>query len=421
MARKTRILPKRQSQLSQDSIETYKKAVKQSTPDQLRKNRGYQRSVKNDDVKQFSIGLRDIDETIVYYFNNVIKPSVIRNGKRINVPILYGSPERWAAVQKDGYYRDKNGKIQTPLIMFKRDSIEKNRALGNKLDANNPNNFSIFQKKYSKKNVYDRFTALTNRNKVEELYGVIIPDYVNITYSCIIFTEYVEQMNKIVESINFASDAYWGDPEKFNFRAMIDNYTTTTEMNQGEDRTVKTNFDIKMMGHIVPDSINTSIANMNKFYSKSAIKFGMEVAGTEEILEIKAGTPAKEAPRTRFFDTIGGKSEITITSSGMTNEERAFLSLSTILDTNARSSSINASENSITFSNVSIATPPANFAALEVQDFQVFINGLLIDPSSITSIAEVGSDVKIDFVAPSSDMVAITSEMEIVAVGKFEV
>ena len=421
MARKTRILPKRQSQLSQDSIETYKKAVKQSTPDQLRKNRGYQRSVKNDDVKQFSIGLRDIDETIVYYFNNVIKPSVIRNGKRINVPILYGSPERWAAVQKDGYYRDKNGKIQTPLIMFKRDSIEKNRALGNKLDANNPNNFSIFQKKYSKKNVYDRFTALTNRNKVEELYGVIIPDYVNITYSCIIFTEYVEQMNKIVESINFASDAYWGDPEKFNFRAMIDNYTTTTEMNQGEDRTVKTNFDIKMMGHIVPDSINTSIANMNKFYSKSAVKFGMEVAGTEEILNIKAGTPAKEAPRTRFFDTIGGKSEITITSSGMTNEERAFLSLSTILDTNARSSSINASENSITFSNVSIATPPANFAALEVQDFQVFINGLLIDPSSITSIAEVGSDVKIDFVAPSSDMVAITSEMEIVAVGKFEV
>ena len=421
MARKTRILPKRQSQLSQDSIETYKNAVKQSTPDQLRKNRGYQRSVKNDDVKQFNIGLRDIDETIVYYFNNVIKPSVTRNGKRVNVPILYGSPERWKSVQKDGFYRDKNGKIQTPLIMFKRDSIEKNRALGNKLDANNPNNFSIFQKKYSKKNVYDRFSALTNRNKVEELYGVIIPDYVNITYSCIIFTEYVEQMNKIVESINFASDAYWGDPEKFNFRAMIDNYTTTTEMNQGEDRTVKTSFEIKMMGHIVPDSINTSIANMNKFYSKSAIKFGMEVAGTEEILEIKAGTPAKEAPRTRFFDTIGGKSEITITSSGMTNEERAFLSLSTILDTNARSSSINASENSITFSNVSIATPPANFAALEVQDFQVFINGLLIDPSSITSIAEVGSDVKIDFVAPSSDMVAITSEMEIVAVGKFEV
>ena len=101
MAKKTKILPKRQSQLSQAAIDTYNNAQKQPTPDVIRKNRGYQRSVKNDDVKQFSIGLRDIDETIIYYFNNVIKPSVLQNGKRINVPVLYGSPERWKAVQED--------------------------------------------------------------------------------------------------------------------------------------------------------------------------------------------------------------------------------------------------------------------------------------------------------------------------------
>ena len=280
MADRNKIVPKRQSQLSQDSIETYNNAPKQATPDDLKKNRGYNRSLKDDDVKQFSVGLRDIDETIVYYFNNVIKPSVIQNGKRIAVPVLYGSPERWAAVQKDGYYRDKNGKIQTPLIMFKRDNIEKNRSLGNKLDANSPNNFAIFKKKFSRKNVYDRFAALTNRNPVDELYGVIIPDYVNIKYSCIIFTEYVEQMNKIVESINFASDAYWGDPERFNFRAMIDSYTTTTEVTQGQDRTVKTAFEINLMGHIIPDTINASIASMDKFYSKAAVRFTYETTGS---------------------------------------------------------------------------------------------------------------------------------------------
>ena len=418
MPRKTKILPKRQSQLSQAAIETYNNASKQPTPDVTRKNRGYQRSVKNDNVKQFHIGLRDIDETIVYYFNNVIKPSVIQNGKRINVPILYGSPERWKAVQADGYYRDKNGKIQTPLIMFKRDSIEKNRSLGNKLDANNPNNFAIFQKGYSKKNVYDRFSALTNRDEVKELYGVIIPDYVNITYSCIIFTEYIEQMNKIVESINFASDAYWGDPEKFNFRAMIDNYTTVTEVNQGQDRTVKTNFNITMMGHIVPDSINTSIANMNKFYSKSAVKFGLEVAGTEEILTKRSGTKESSQPKTRFYDTISGRSEVTIQSSGMTTDERTYLSLSKIIDTNEYTTSINASENSITFSNVTISTPPANFPALEVANFQVFINGVIIEPSAITSIGQVGSDVKVDF-GPGLEY-SINDSMEIIVVGKFE-
>ena len=419
MARRTRILPKRQSQLSQDSIKTYNNSAKQPTPDVLKKNRGYERSVQNDDVKQFHIGLRDIDETIVYYFNNVIKPSVVRNGKRVNVPVLYGSPERWKSVQKDGFYRDKNGKIQTPLIMFKRDSIEKNRNLGNKLDANNPNNFSIFQKKYSKKNVYDRFSALTNREPVTELYGVIIPDYVNIIYSCIVFTEYVEQMNKIVESINFASDSYWGDPERFNFRAMIDSFTTSTEMAQGQDRTVKTSFEIKMMGHIVPDSINTSIANMNKFYSKSSIKFGLETAGTEEILDIAAASPASQATTGRFYDSFAGTVNTTITTSGMTQSERTYLAINRVISTTSHSTTINGSENSITFANVSIAVPPADFPTPTVEDFQVFINGVIVSTSNITSIAEVGSDVKVDF-APSLGF-SITDEMEIVVTGKLVV
>jgi hypothetical protein len=420
MARKTRIqpvVPKKQSEISQNSISTYNNAAKQPTPDVLKKNRGYNRSVKGDDVKQFNIGLRDIDETIVYYFNNVIKPSVIQNGKRVPVPILYGSPERWAAVQKDGFYRDKNGKIQTPLIMFKRDTVEKNRNLGNKLDANSPNNFSIFQKKYSRKNIYDKFSALSNREPVKELYGVIIPDYVDITYSCIVFTEYVEQMNKIVESINFASDAYWGDPERFNFRAMIDSYSTTTEMNQGEDRTVKTNFDIKMMGHIVPDTINASIASMNKFYSKSSISFGMEVAGTEEILEISSKSPADKAPAGRFYDAISGRSEVTVQSSGMTAAERAFLALSAIVDTNNNSFNVNIGNKSITFNNITIATPPANFPALTIQDFTVFINGLMVEPSAITSITQVGSNVVIIF----TNEVDLNAIGDVTVAGKFNI
>jgi len=121
-------LPKSQIQLSQDSIKTYGvehySASKQPINDL--KKRELQRSVKDDNVKRLEIGLKDIDEAIFYYFQNVIKPSVIQNGASKVVPVLYGSPERWHAVQKEGFYRDKNGKIQLPLIMVKRDSIEKN-------------------------------------------------------------------------------------------------------------------------------------------------------------------------------------------------------------------------------------------------------------------------------------------------------
>ena len=114
-------------------------------------NRGIKRSRNDDEVKNFSIGLMDIDATIMYYFNNVIKPSVIINGNRTNVPIIYWAPERLKSVQNDGYYRDKEGKIQVPLIMFKRASIEKRRDLGYKLDGNNPQLYYTFQQKYTKK------------------------------------------------------------------------------------------------------------------------------------------------------------------------------------------------------------------------------------------------------------------------------
>ena len=157
---------------------------------------------------------------------------------------------------------------------------------------------------------------------------------------------------------------------------------------------------------------------MNKFYSKSAVKFGLEVAGTEEILTKRSGTKESSQPKTRFYDTISGRSEVTIQSSGMTTDERTYLSLSKIIDTNEYTTSINASENSITFSNVTISTPPANFPALEVANFQVFINGVIIEPSAITSIGQVGSDVKVDF-GPGLEY-SINDSMEIIVVGKFE-
>jgi hypothetical protein len=108
------------------------------------------------------------------------------------------------------------------------------------------------------------------------MYAVAIPDYVNITYSSVIFTDYMEQNNKIIEGINFASDSYWGDVNKYKFRAMIDNYTTATELVQGNDRIVKTEFSIKLLGYIITDTINAINFNPKKMYSKSSIKITSE-------------------------------------------------------------------------------------------------------------------------------------------------
>jgi hypothetical protein len=65
-------------------------------------NRANQISFKGDEVKPFSIGIKDIDEAITFYMKEIIKPSVIQNGTRIAVPVLYGDSERWNQINKLG-------------------------------------------------------------------------------------------------------------------------------------------------------------------------------------------------------------------------------------------------------------------------------------------------------------------------------
>lgn len=410
MALTRKPVPKSQVELSQETITPYLNQGKGPVPSNLRREN--QRSVKNDDVKQFQVGLQDIDEAIFYYFNNVIKPSVIQNATRVNVPIIYGSPEKWSAVQKDGYYRDNNGKIQLPLIMFKRDSVEKNRTMGNKMDANNPIHFGVFERKYSPKNFYDRFGVLSNRIPVKEYYGVIMPDYVNIVYTCIIFTEYVEQMNGIVESVNYASDSYWGNPERFKFRAAIDSYTTSTEHIQGETRSVKTTFQIKLAGYIVPDSINTAVANPHKFYSKAAVTFGIETAGSTEILNAKVSTPASQAP-SRFFDapivSSGASGGGGSGSGGMTPQQILYVGLQStaLADT--------VSDPVATFTGKIIAATPTGFPALTEGDFQVYINGIMVPVENRTTL-QSGTDTIVTF----TDLgFILDSADQVLLVGKF--
>ena len=239
-------------------------------------NRAMQTSFRNDNTKPFSIGLQDIDGAIMYYFQNVIRPFVVQNEERIEVPVIYGSPEKWKSYQKDGYYRDVNGAIMAPLIMFKRDSIEKNRTVANKLDANKPNNYTVTEKQYSPGNIYSNFNVLTNRIPVTTYYASVVPDYLTLTYSCVVFTYYVEQLNKIVEAIEYASDAYWGNPEQFQFQTRIDTFNTVTELQNNAERLVRSTFNIKVYGYIVPEVLQKDLNSIKKFSSKSKIIINLE-------------------------------------------------------------------------------------------------------------------------------------------------
>ena len=263
----------------------------------IQHNRSAQMSFKDDDTKQFSVGVKDIDEAVFYYFENKIKPFVFQNGARREVPVIYGAPERWKSFQRDGYYRDKKGAIMLPIIVIKRDSIAKDRTVANKLDANQPNLYGTFSKHYSAKNFYSPFGVLNNRKPIETFDVVAQPDYVTLEYSCLIQTYYMEQLNKVIEACEYASDAYWGNPERFQFRAFIDSFTTATELTVNQDRLVKGTFGIRLRGYIIPDTIQKDLASVKKYNSKAKVTITTEAVSNIETANRPIQDPTSDGRR----------------------------------------------------------------------------------------------------------------------------
>ena len=239
-------------------------------------NRSTKLSSKKDTSKEFSIGIQDLDEAVFYYFNNVIRPFVYQNGERRSVPIIYGSPERWKSFQRDGYYRDADGAVMLPILVLRRDTITKDRSTYNKLDANMPNLYGTFEKGYNPKNIYSNFNLLNNRKPVKQFQTIAVPDFLTIQYSCIIQTYYMEQLNKVIESVEYASDSYWGDPERFKFKAKIDSFTTATELTAGKDRLVKGTFNIDLRGYIIPNVIQKDLNSIKKYNTKAKVTITSE-------------------------------------------------------------------------------------------------------------------------------------------------
>ena len=283
-----RPLPETQKHLTEALIKPDTQQTPYTAPDL---NRGLETATTKEDIAPLVVGLEDLDSAIDYYFKNVIKPTVVQNGTTIEIPVYYGSPERWVAIQKDGYLRDSSSKLLAPLIVYKRTGVTRNRALSTKLDGNKVNNFYIVRKKYDKTNYYDNFGVLNNlqnRKPVEKVYVTAVPDFVTLTYECILFTDFVHQMNKVVESINYVADAYWGEKEGMKFKASIDTFNQTTELQQGEDRAVRSTFTLSLNGYILPDIAVRNFSYNAINYSPAQVVFSTETV--VDINTISSGT-----------------------------------------------------------------------------------------------------------------------------------
>ena len=378
-------------------------------------NRGSTRTRKEDRVGDIKIGLYDIDDAIKYYFDEVIRPRVTDFDEDVSVPVLYGSPERWVSAQRGQYYRDQKGKIMVPLIMYRRTSVGKDTSVNfSKIDANNPKLFYTFEKKYSPQNRYDNFAALQGVVPIRERYSVVVPDYVTIQYEGVIWTDYIEQMNDLIEAINYSQGSYWGDPERFKFRTSIAEFSDATEVPTDGDRIVKTTFNMELHGYIIPDSLNKELAMSNP-NTQLENTVGQILFDEGDDIDSDAVLSGTDTP-------TGGSANFVSSTPGAQVEETLDMALVfQYLDKrfSKLASSSDMTIDTATFLTSSLATAPSGFDLNQTNqnDFLVFVNGAYVTPG-LYSVTEESGNTIFTFTTASLGY-SLESDDEVIAYGKF--
>jgi hypothetical protein len=229
----------------------------------------FSKIVKQDESKMLEISLLDVDTIIAKYMEEHLMPEVEQNGIKVKVPLIYGNAERWKGAKRDGYLRDKLGKIQLPIAMFKRNSIESNDALRFLKDhrVTYPT-----VKKYSQKHAYDRFSLLNPDFKRRfEAYDVRMPNYVTLTYEVMFWTGYTEHNNKIIEQFQYADNAYWGEDGNYKFRVSVANFDTQQDVGAGSERIVRTTCNLTVNAYLLPKRFDNQPTTQKGFSIRKVI------------------------------------------------------------------------------------------------------------------------------------------------------
>jgi|21_taG_2_1085346.scaffolds.fasta_scaffold03517_8 hypothetical protein len=98
----------------------------------------------------------------------------------------------------------------------------------------------------------------------------------------------------------------------------------------------------------------------------------------------------------RFYDRASA-TRLTVQNiaEAMTAEQKTFTTLNNAFTSN--NTTVTVSDPVVTFEDISFATVPDGFPAIEKDDFTVFVNGIASEIDAIDSITEDGSNVVITF------------------------
>ena len=224
------------------------------------------------------IGLKDIDVAIIGHMNNIMKPTVKESNEIIKVPVLYGNEERWKSVRGRGTLRDRNGSIILPVIVIKRTDLTFDENLPQSFKHDVKGEFINVIKSssgWSQNNRYSRFNVLTGKKPIQEFVKTGMPDFVNCTYTVVMMTSYMEQMNDLNSLMIEHLKTYWGDQTSYRFRTELEGGISNEEQmeSQGE-RLIRNEFSMSVKGYIMSEfteNVFGKKSQAKRDYSKNVV------------------------------------------------------------------------------------------------------------------------------------------------------
>ena len=234
--------------------------------------------------KGFSIGVKEIDTAIIKHIRNIMKPKIKEQNEIISVPVLYGNEERWKSIKARGTLRDKNGVIILPIIVIKRTSLAMNDQLPFSFDNDVKGKFiSVVRSSsgWSKNNRYDRFAVLTGQKPVQEFVKTGMPDFLICSYTVVMMTSFIEQMNDLNSLWIEHLETYFGDQTSYRFLSSLDgDISNEIEMESQGERMIRNEFTMTIKGYMIPeftDNIFGKTAELGRAYNPKKVSFSEKI------------------------------------------------------------------------------------------------------------------------------------------------
>jgi len=227
-----------------------------------------------------------------------------------------------------------------------------------------------------------------------------MPDYVEVKYESMAWTNYTEHLNTIIESLTWASDEYWGDRKKFKFITTIDDYNVINEVSEGGQRINRVEFSLNVKAYLLPEKFDGERTTKKSFSSNKMIL----------------------TTETDF--TGNGRME------GMGTTSSPYYNATDISDFIALNNSSSGNpviNNTITFTNTELVEIPQSLIGVvpgtliydtKNYDLKVYINGIKYNQSTHFNAVYSSNTLIINFISANVGF-TVTSSDEITITGKF--